>query len=122
MLGLFDDAATESQAKVALVTAPAGAGKSRIRHELCARLSKRDEPPMILIGRCDAMSAGAPFSAIGDAIRRHAGIVEGSTDAERKIKAGAVEIDGERHTSLTVVIPPGGAIFRVGKKWKRIVP
>jgi len=100
--GLFDDAATESQAKVALVTAPAGAGKSRIRHELCARLSKRDEPPMILIGRCDAMSAGAPFSAIGDAIRRHAGIVEGSTDAERKIeamlegeRAGAVSRDGE---------------------------
>ncbi len=85
--GLFDDATNESQAKVALVTAPAGAGKSRIRHELCARLSTRDDPPMILIGRCDAMSAGAPFSAIGDAIRRHAGITESTTEAQLKIEA-----------------------------------
>ncbi len=51
-----------------------------------------------------------------------AGLADSRTDAERKIKAGAVEIDGERHTGLTVVIPPGGAVFRVGKKWKRIEP
>ena len=49
-----------------------------------------------------------------------AGLADSRTDAERKIKAGAVEIDGERHTSLTVVIPPGGVVIRVGKKWKRV--
>ena len=49
-----------------------------------------------------------------------AGLAESRTDAERKIKAGAVEIDGERYTGLTFVIPPGGVVFRVGKKWKRI--
>jgi tyrosyl-tRNA synthetase len=49
------------------------------------------------------------------------GMVESRTDAERKIKAGAVEINGKRITSLsyTVVEP---AVFRVGKKWKRIEP
>jgi tyrosyl-tRNA synthetase len=51
-----------------------------------------------------------------------AGLVDSRTDAERKIKAGAVEIDGARHTNLTVTLPPVGAVFRVGKKWKRIVP
>lgn len=51
-----------------------------------------------------------------------AGLAESRTDAERKIKAGAVEVDGQRHTSLAIVIPPGGAVFRVGKKWKRIQP
>jgi tyrosyl-tRNA synthetase len=51
-----------------------------------------------------------------------AGLADSRTDAERKIKAGAVEIDGERHLGLTVAIPPGGAVFRVGKKWKRIEP
>jgi tyrosyl-tRNA synthetase len=49
-----------------------------------------------------------------------AGLADSRTDAERKIKAGAVEIDGERNTSLTVVIPPGGIAIRVGKKWKRV--
>jgi len=47
-------------------------------------------------------------------------LADSRTDAERKIKAGAVEIDGERHASLTVLLPPGGAVFRVGKKWKRV--
>jgi tyrosyl-tRNA synthetase len=49
-----------------------------------------------------------------------AGLADSRTDAERKIKAGAVEIDGEKHTNLTVSIPPGGAVFRVGKRWKRV--
>ena len=48
-----------------------------------------------------------------------AGMAESRTDAERKIKAGAVEIDGERCTSLTITLP-GEAVLRVGKKWKRV--
>ncbi len=51
-----------------------------------------------------------------------AALADSRTDAERKIKAGAVEIDGVRYTGLTVAIPPGGAVFRVGKKWNRIEP
>jgi len=49
-----------------------------------------------------------------------AGLADSRTDAERKIKAGAVEIDGERYTGLTIEIPPGGVVIRVGKKWKRV--
>ena len=49
-----------------------------------------------------------------------AGLADSRTDAERKIKAGAVEINGDKHTSLTIALPPGQHIFRVGKKWKRI--
>jgi tyrosyl-tRNA synthetase len=48
-----------------------------------------------------------------------AGLADSRTDAERKIKAGAVEINGERHTSLTGGFP-GGTVIRVGKKWKRV--
>jgi len=48
-------------------------------------------------------------------------LVDSRTDAERKIKAGAVEIDGIRFTDLS--LPEKRAItVRVGKKWKRIVP
>lgn len=48
------------------------------------------------------------------------GLAESRTDAERKIKAGAVEIDGVRHTDLKAVIPAEGAVLHVGKKWKRV--
>jgi tyrosyl-tRNA synthetase len=49
------------------------------------------------------------------------GLVESRTDAERKIKAGAVEIDGIKFTSFS--LPEKKAItVKVGKKWKRIEP
>jgi tyrosyl-tRNA synthetase len=51
-----------------------------------------------------------------------AGLADSRTDAERKIKAGAVEIDCNRHIGLMVAISANGAVFRVGKKWKRIEP
>ncbi len=49
-----------------------------------------------------------------------AGLSGSRTDAERLIKAGAIEIDGERFTQLQ--FPPGSLPFtvRAGKKWKRI--
>jgi tyrosyl-tRNA synthetase len=49
------------------------------------------------------------------------GLVESRTDAERKIKAGAVEIDGIKFTDFS--LPHKKAmVVRVGKKWKRIQP
>ena len=47
------------------------------------------------------------------------GMAESRTDAERKIKSGAVEINGERYTK-TIFDPKPGDTIRVGKKWKRI--
>jgi tyrosyl-tRNA synthetase len=41
------------------------------------------------------------------------------TDAERKIKAGAVEVNGQKYISLTIALS-GETVIRVGKKWKRV--
>ena len=49
-----------------------------------------------------------------------AGLADSRTDAERKIKAGAVEIDGAKYTALSVDLPPGVHVFRVGKQWRRV--
>jgi tyrosyl-tRNA synthetase len=47
-------------------------------------------------------------------------LADSRTDAERKIKAGAVEINGEKYTKLMIALPKGLTVFRVGKKWKRV--
>jgi tyrosyl-tRNA synthetase len=48
-------------------------------------------------------------------------LVESRTDAERKIKAGAVEIDGIKFTDFSLS-EKKVMVVRVGKKWKRIQP
>jgi tyrosyl-tRNA synthetase len=49
------------------------------------------------------------------------GLVESRTDAERKIKAGAVEIDGVKYGEFSLAVTKV-MVLRVGKKWKRIEP
>jgi tyrosyl-tRNA synthetase len=49
------------------------------------------------------------------------GLADSRTDAERKIKAGALEINGEKHTHLTMPLTAGATYtLRLGKKWKRL--
>ncbi|HEX4593766.1 MAG TPA: tyrosine--tRNA ligase, partial [Bryobacteraceae bacterium] len=47
------------------------------------------------------------------------GLADSRTDAERKIKAGAVEVNGQKYTVLTIKLS-GESVIRVGKKWKRV--
>ena len=48
-------------------------------------------------------------------------LADSRTDAERKIKAGAVEIDGsDRLRVVRSRSGANGAVIRVGKKWKRV--
>jgi tyrosyl-tRNA synthetase len=48
------------------------------------------------------------------------GLADSVTDAARKLKAGAVEINGEIHKELLLIAAAGTLVVRVGKKWKRI--
>lgn len=47
------------------------------------------------------------------------GMAASRTDAERKIKSGAVEINGERYAQVAFSPKPGD-IIRAGKKWVRL--
>lgn len=64
----------ESEARVVLITAPPGVGKSRLRHEFLRRIEKRSEPITVLLGRGDMMRAGAPYGMLRAAIHRLCGI------------------------------------------------
>ncbi len=48
------------------------------------------------------------------------GIADSVTDATRKIKAGAVEINGNVQRDLLLTGARGTLVVRVGKKWKRV--
>ena len=55
-----------------------------------------------------------------DKILAKTGMAESVSDAVRKIKAGAVEIDGVRQSELQIQPFQGTVTVRVGKKWLKI--
>ncbi len=55
-----------------------------------------------------------------DKLLANTGLAESVTDAVRKIKAGAVEIDGARQSELHMVKFEGTITIRVGKKWLKV--
>ncbi len=85
LLGLYEQCAEEAVARVAVVIAAAGMGKSRVRYELQRRLAQRGAPEAWM-ARGDPMSAGSPFGMLGQALRRAAGILDGEPLEERRTK------------------------------------
>jgi len=48
------------------------------------------------------------------------GVADSVTDASRKLKAGAVEVNGTVQKNLLLTDARGTLVIRVGKKWKRV--
>jgi tetratricopeptide (TPR) repeat protein len=84
--GTFQECVEEPVARAVLVTAPAGGGKSRLRHELLERLAKTHARHELLVGRADAIASGSPFGLIAPAIRAAAGVASADPDARRREK------------------------------------
>src|SRR5204862_8120310 len=77
LLALYDECTDEPAARAALVTAPAGTGKSRLCHEVLRRVRERERAPEIWIARGDPLRKGSAFAMLGDAIRGAAGLRDG---------------------------------------------
>jgi tetratricopeptide (TPR) repeat protein len=77
---LYEECVSGPVARVAVVTAPAGTGKSRLRHELLRRLSAHPSRPEMWIARGDALGAGSPFSLVAQMVRWAAGQPAGTLD------------------------------------------
>jgi len=83
--GLFRDCVDEQRSRCALVTAPAGSGKSRLRDELLDRLRADEETLEVIVGVADVQRAGTPFGALSSALRQSAGAYDGEpADAQRE--------------------------------------
>ncbi|OJH33558.1 hypothetical protein BON30_48070 [Cystobacter ferrugineus] len=74
---VFTTCVEESTAQAVLVTAPAGTGKSRLRHEFFRRLEHHAPHPLVLLGRGDLMSAGSADGLLAQSLRRLCGISGG---------------------------------------------
>jgi len=48
------------------------------------------------------------------------GLAESVSDAVRKIKAGAVEINGEKVKDLALSSPAAELVIQAGKNWRRV--
>ena len=74
----------------------------------------------------DTETVPAPASAVSDRGIRidkliaAVGLAESNTDATRKVKSGAVEINNVIFKDLVITDPPAMLVLRVGKKWKRV--
>ena len=57
-----------------------------------------------------------------DKLLREIGLASSGGEANRKLKEGAVEINGEKHSEMSYEIPAGvsGLVLRMGKKWARV--
>ncbi|MCU1235179.1 MAG: tyrosyl-tRNA synthetase [Candidatus Solibacter sp.] len=55
-----------------------------------------------------------------DKLLARVGLTESVTDAVRKIKAGAVEINGEKVRDVALANPPAELVIQVGKNWRRV--
>jgi hypothetical protein len=73
----FSTCVAESAAQAVLVTAPAGMGKSRLRHEFLRRQKAQGSPVLVLFGRGDPLSAGSADGLLAQALRWLCGISGG---------------------------------------------
>ena len=55
-----------------------------------------------------------------DKLLARIGLAESVSDGARRIKAGAVEINGERVYDVTLPAPIGDLVIQVGKNWRRV--
>lgn len=70
----FSGCVEESEARVVLITAPAGVGKSRLLHEFLRRLNAKREEATILWGRGEPLSEISPGHLLKTAIWRLCGV------------------------------------------------
>ena len=56
-----------------------------------------------------------------DKLLARIGLADSVSDAVRKIKAGAVEIDGRRIRELVLPDPAPELLIQVGKNWRKVV-
>lgn len=85
----LDGCVEESMARAALLVAPPGRGKSRLRHELLGRLQVTRPELTILFGCADPFCAAISGAVLTDCLRRLARVGRGDTAEQVQAKVSA---------------------------------
>jgi tyrosyl-tRNA synthetase len=102
------------------------AAEAEAAEENWAKQFQKDEVPENLEEfEIDAAEVGTIADGVAniklDKVIAKAGLAESNSDAQRKIKAGSVKMDGETNKELYMQISlPAEIIFRVGRKMKKV--
>ena len=83
---IFQECRDEQVARAVLVMAPAGGGKSRLRHELVEHLHAAGERCTLLTGRGDSVHGGTQFGVLAPAIQAWAEIASNDPVALKRSK------------------------------------
>jgi tetratricopeptide (TPR) repeat protein len=89
LTAVFDECVAEPAARVALVTAAAGVGKSRLRDELVGRVRARGDEVEVWSSQGDPMRAGAPLGLLGQVVAGTARLLDGEPIEARRQKLAA---------------------------------
>ncbi len=85
----LDECVSEELSRAVLVTADAGMGKSRLRHEFLRRAREGHASLEVLLGRGDPLTSSSPYAILGQALRKAAGVRQGEPAVERAAKLAA---------------------------------
>jgi len=86
LAGILEACIDEPEARVVVVTAVAGMGKSRLAAEFVSRVQQHSEEVAIWVGRGDSLRAGSTLDLLAQALRGALGIQGGEPLAERRDK------------------------------------
>ncbi|EYF01540.1 Hypothetical protein CAP_7980 [Chondromyces apiculatus DSM 436] len=89
LVATFEACVEGPQARAVLVSAAAGAGKSRLRHELLEQIRGRWAQVEVWSGQGDPLRAGSPFGLVAPLLRRMAGVMDGEPLGARRQKIRA---------------------------------
>ncbi|HEX7838565.1 MAG TPA: AAA family ATPase, partial [Kofleriaceae bacterium] len=93
LAGILDECIEEPAARVAVVTAAAGMGKSRLGAEFIGRARQRHPDVVVWVGRGDSLRAGSTLDLLAQALRGALGLHEGEPLSARhdQIRARVAE-------------------------------
>jgi tetratricopeptide (TPR) repeat protein len=98
---LFDECVDESSPRAMLVIGQAGAGKSRLAHELIQRLERHSvDAPTVWRAYGDPMREGSSLGLLGRLLAHAAGVAPESAQAERRVALAR---------RVRMALGPGGA-------------